>query len=517
MSKLSKNQKELLKNIENDKSRETQKQQFKLQNKFDRKTRMEQKRLSSIQNEFDIEFNKHITSGVGSWVNVPIPKGTTWHEPINMTKLWKEKCLEMDKIIDKSELKEKPTWYSDSTKEQQVKMQKDLDRYLNFPNFPNNCESKLDTIQLGDRKETVSEKIDIPFPKNVSFIEKLIPLVDDYNISQLKNEKKSLTKEELRDLTEPKVVETAQVKQESIAKKVIAERLESTKPKETTDAPKEFCVEITKDNRLVLVKLYNSKNNDDKNSLTIGFFLISDVAYSHLSYKSSINRNLEFDRYIPVSTEEFLKNIGREYLIQYDAEKVITNKDEPKQYEIPIDLKLKALNKILQDRIAFDLRQTIIPKDNDYVLGTNFKDDIEFHKKALELSLKAYKDVVLKRDSVIAERNGVIQVPSDLAQTPLTPDECIKPTETIVPPKVNYNVVESSMSKSATSIKVTKENINYREMLYAPDQDIKLIETIEPKKYTIDDMKKCFDESRLTHPFIGFKHAFFEHYLESSK
>lgn len=238
MSKLSKNQKALLKNIENDKSRETQKQQFKLQNKFDRKTRMEQKRLSSIQNEFDIEFNKHITSGVGSWVNVPIPKGTTWHEPINMTKLWKEKCLEMDKIIDKSELKEKPTWYSDSTKEQQVKMQKDLDRYLNFPNFPNNCESKLDTIQLGDRKETVSEKIDIPFPKNVSFIEKLIPLVDDYNILQLKKEQKSLTKEALRDLTEPKVVETAQVKQESIAKKVIAERLESTKPTETIEPTK---------------------------------------------------------------------------------------------------------------------------------------------------------------------------------------------------------------------------------------------------------------------------------------
>lgn len=59
----------------------------------------------------------------------------------------------------------------------------------------------------------------------------------DFDTMQWGDRKKpqTLTKEALRDLTEPKVVETEQVKEESVAKKVIAERLESTKPTETVE------------------------------------------------------------------------------------------------------------------------------------------------------------------------------------------------------------------------------------------------------------------------------------------
>jgi hypothetical protein len=32
-------------------------------------------------------------------------------------------------------------------------------------------------------------------------------------------------------------------------------------------------------------------------------------------------------------------------------------------------------------------------------------------------------------------------------------------------------------------------------------------------EFTLDDMLKCFEESRLTHPMIGFKHLTFEEYL----
>ena len=35
------------------------------------------------------------------------------------------------------------------------------------------------------------------------------------------------------------------------------------------------------------------------------------------------------------------------------------------------------------------------------------------------------------------------------------------------------------------------------------------------KLFTEEDMRKCFDESRLTHPMVGFKHDTFDSYLKS--
>jgi hypothetical protein len=37
------------------------------------------------------------------------------------------------------------------------------------------------------------------------------------------------------------------------------------------------------------------------------------------------------------------------------------------------------------------------------------------------------------------------------------------------------------------------------------------------KKWADEDMKECFNESRLTHPMIGFKHTTFKEYLQTLK
>jgi hypothetical protein len=36
----------------------------------------------------------------------------------------------------------------------------------------------------------------------------------------------------------------------------------------------------------------------------------------------------------------------------------------------------------------------------------------------------------------------------------------------------------------------------------------------QDKIFTIDDLRRCFEESRLTHPMAGFKHDTFEQYFE---
>lgn len=36
------------------------------------------------------------------------------------------------------------------------------------------------------------------------------------------------------------------------------------------------------------------------------------------------------------------------------------------------------------------------------------------------------------------------------------------------------------------------------------------------KKYTVDEMMQCFEESRLTHPMVGFKHDTFEDFISNT-
>ena len=99
-----------------------------------------------------------------------------------------------------------------------------------------------------------------------------------------KIEENSLTKESLRDLTEPKTA--------------------------NENIPKEFCVEITEENRVVLQKLFSDFYKEKVGNLDIGRFLHSNPQVSYL-VEACINfRNSKI-----VSTEEFLRYIGKEELI----------------------------------------------------------------------------------------------------------------------------------------------------------------------------------------------------------
>lgn len=54
--------------------------------------------------------------------------------------------------------------------------------------------------------------------------------------------------------------------------------------------------------------------------------------------------------------------------------------------------------------------------------------------------------------------------------------------------------------------------------LYNPNLVIEILESKpknNPKTFTLEQMENCFNESRFTHPIIGFKHANFAEYLKS--
>lgn len=40
---------------------------------------------------------------------------------------------------------------------------------------------------------------------------------------------------------------------------------------------------------------------------------------------------------------------------------------------------------------------------------------------------------------------------------------------------------------------------------------------METNKYTYDDLRECFEESRLTNPMVGFKYDSFEEYINKNK
>ena len=57
--------------------------------------------------------------------------------------------------------------------------------------------------------------------------------------------------------------------------------------------------------------------------------------------------------------------------------------------------------------------------------------------------------------------------------------------------------------------------------LYAFEQELRKLGKqkaeyiIAEHKYTIEDLKNCFEQSRLTHPMVGFKHDTFEQFISS--
>lgn len=256
----------------------------------------------------------------------------------------------------------------------------------------------------------------------ICFMDLSVSFQDNYNILELKKmqseaikntNENSLTKETLESLTNPDLIEKKKSLEDSIEQHL--EKQEILKLSESYKGPMVFCVEITDDNKEVLEKIWKDFHND-----RVGY-LDNNFLHSNSLHTYCYSSNVSEDNSKPiqvVSTEEFLRYIGKESLIpKQENDKTILEFDLPKK-----------LHKNEKGVLFMDYGDR---KSED------FMEQVE--------NMKKYFDVNL-----------------------------------------------------------IKEFINYT----PPDPN-------KVKKYTEEDMEKCFIESRLTHPIIGFKHTNFSEYLKS--
>ncbi len=160
----------------------------------------------------------------------------------------------------------------------------------------------------------------------------------------------SLTKEALRDLTEPrtqfvgnfldgKIREVVQTELEAKLYKSVIDTIslidengiqpisfthggyeihcvkttEQIEKKESIEMPENFCVEITKENTSILAKIKMDFHNSQESFLDIDSFIHSNAAFTYC-YSSNVSH--DNNRVVKlVSTEEFLKYIGKENLL----------------------------------------------------------------------------------------------------------------------------------------------------------------------------------------------------------
>jgi len=235
----------------------------------------------------------------------------------------------------------------------------------------------------------------------------------------------SLTKETLESLTNPDLIEKKKSLEDSIEQHI--EEQEILKLSESYKGPMEFCVEITYDNKEVLEKIWKDFHND-----RVGY-LDNNFLHSNSLHTYCYSSNVSEDNSKPiqvVSTEEFLRYIGKEELI-----------DNGEKFEM-----YKRGEYSENNTLEFDLPKT------------------------------PHKD-----------KKGNLFLDSGIFQSETFNDEVTK------------------ISKFYND-KILEELINY-----TPPAPNKV------KKYTVEDMEKCFNESRLTHPVIGFKHTNFAEYLKLLK
>lgn len=202
-------------------------------------------------------------------------------------------------------------------------------------------QNKFDKFGLGEEIIFIDGIFKTDNPELIAFFNEC-PMVG-------KSEENSLTKESLRDITEPKTrnelysipvlytFEDLTLKEINVAiydslfsgnsidlsfyelfkirkEKLIAhEKEEILRKSNNQDIPKEFCVEITEENKEVLELIFREKYKSNNWSLRVKDFLHSDIKFDSLysSNKAPDNNvNIEI-----VLTEEFLRYIGKEELI----------------------------------------------------------------------------------------------------------------------------------------------------------------------------------------------------------
>ncbi len=277
--KLLKNQKAFLKTIKNDKARAEQKTQFKLQNKF------------------DIEFSEIIISGVG-WGDRK--------EPQSLTK---------EVLRDLTEPKTKPVSAENVLKDFIKHCESRLNHNISLiecRDLKNSCIKKSE-FSLGAKFRDKELKILVEISREVLLDMVKCGEIDVTTLFKAESEKLKLDlarKKEI-DLLFPKP------KGKRINLEKFSETAQVEQPKETTDLPKEFCVEITKENEEVLSKVWGDFFNTIQNC-TVGRFLHTNSLFSYCTESNTKYPIRDHTRSVfakVVSIEEFLTYIGREDLI----------------------------------------------------------------------------------------------------------------------------------------------------------------------------------------------------------
>ncbi len=250
--KLTKNQKKLLKTIENPKQREQQRIQFKLQNKFD--TFFEQHPDNGVIFTFKEGFTD-FEKGIETVIN-KIPQRFRYPK-----------------------FKGKIVWEEDQNSLTKEKL-------FDLTN-PSMFFTTIDKINM--EREVKEKLFDLNSPEN-SKVPKYSQKLHDLGYRPIEN-KKTITTESYSDL----------------------HNLNYCPQKNENSIPNEFCVKITEENKEVLDKLFFEKHTV-RWGLRVSDFLHSNNKYSFL-YSCNKPPNKTENVKI-VSTEEFLRYIGKEELIE---------------------------------------------------------------------------------------------------------------------------------------------------------------------------------------------------------
>lgn len=342
--KLSKEQKNFLKGIPNKKARLEQKIQFKLQNEFEIAkiswVKMGEEGIEYKWYEHDIlkSFKTNMDS-INKEEN--LCKDTTWYEtkledkfipkensltkealndltnPENNEKEAEKIISEMIKTnefksnhknilnefrifgkakVQKPPLGIKPKWFHDEQRLEEI--QGAIGRY-NDANFTVPNEWKVEAYGLSKiNKSDIQE-----------YKEKLESNKCDENYPQ---------KEKLNELTNPEKIleEYNNIEVKNPFQDIIV-------PKTPNKVPKEFCVEITKDNIDCLSSIRKDFHGDFVSPLSLGNFLHSNSLFRYCMQSNYPTKSKILKEIVP--TEEFLRYIGKEDLICkkdfYDSEK----------------------------------------------------------------------------------------------------------------------------------------------------------------------------------------------------
>ncbi len=263
------------------------------------------------------------------------------------------------------------------------------------------------------------------------FAEKFNKLAEKYAPAPTNIGIDSLTKEKLCDLEEKAVrLDLAIMQKEGIKRLEIDDIISETT---NSEVPKEFCVEITKDNKNLLHGVYENKNGISK-LLVVGDYLLSDRDEKYVSYNLKEHKHLILSCNKVVSTEEFLRYIGKEDLIETPKTKFSQFSPKISNDDILIvdnqTYKVKSIGEIVDKLVSLSLEKIDAEKTNNIEVIN----PIELSKKvsAQERNEKLYD--YIEREFNVFCTNDNLQEIEDIVIDMIESDEP-KPIEFDLPKK----------------------------------------------------------------------------------